>query len=201
MSENKEPKKFRNFASILYFDSAPSDWADRLYNLHIKAFISPVHDKDIKENGEFKKPHCHIMLMYDSPVSPNIAQSDFANIGALSAHIEILKSKQGYARYLCHLDDKNKAQYDTEEVIALAGANYHDTIYLEEDRVTILAEILRFVDDNQIINYTDFIRYCLNNNTTWLAFISRNVAVSQTIKEFQKSVFWGIKNGIPSNTL
>ena len=50
----------RNFATVIYPESAPSDWKEILNQEFIPAFISPLHDRDTNPTGEPKKPHYHV---------------------------------------------------------------------------------------------------------------------------------------------
>ena len=51
--------RVRNYATIVYQESAPAGWLDILDELHIPAFVSPLHDKDLNKEGEIKKAHWH----------------------------------------------------------------------------------------------------------------------------------------------
>lgn len=45
----KKVEKGRNFAWLIYPESAPKDWKERLEKLDIPMAISPLHDKDVRE--------------------------------------------------------------------------------------------------------------------------------------------------------
>ena len=45
---------------------------------------------------------------------------------------------RGYARYLCHLDNPEKAQYNISDVISLGGADYQEVISLASDKYIFL---------------------------------------------------------------
>ena len=62
------------YATIVYPESAPSDWMNILEEQHIQALISPLHDKDIDKEGNPKKPHYHVVLIFESLKSPKQAQ-------------------------------------------------------------------------------------------------------------------------------
>ena len=58
MSETKNGRgRTRNFATIVYPESAPENWKSILENEIVPALISPLHDKDINADGEKKKAH------------------------------------------------------------------------------------------------------------------------------------------------
>ena len=62
-SGNKETRT-RNWTIVLYPESAPENWREILDDMHIEWIESPLHDKDINANGETKKAHWHILLMF-----------------------------------------------------------------------------------------------------------------------------------------
>ena len=68
-TEKTRDLRQRTYATIVYPDSAPNDWQDILASLCIPAFISPLHDKDTNPTGEPKKPHYHVLLMFDGKKS------------------------------------------------------------------------------------------------------------------------------------
>ena len=67
--ESQKDTRVRNFATVVYPESAPENWQEILAEQFIPAFISPLHDKDINPTGEPKKPHYHVMIMYEGKKS------------------------------------------------------------------------------------------------------------------------------------
>ena len=67
VSEEEKKQKVRNFSVIVYPDSTTlnNKWRQNLQALGHKAIISPIHDKDIDNNGLPKKPHYHICVFRD----------------------------------------------------------------------------------------------------------------------------------------
>ena len=49
--------KKRNWAFVVYPESAPSDWIEQLQLSGAQFAISPLHDKDLNATGEPKKAH------------------------------------------------------------------------------------------------------------------------------------------------
>lgn len=142
MAEKKSTKKessgagrTRNYVAIVYPDSknTPENWIDILSESHIPIVISPFHDKDLTEMGEPKKPHYHVMLCFDGPKSPEQAKEVFATVGAVVSPKRtefVVNSLRGMARYFCHMDNPDKAQYDSSKVRCLSGADYFGYIGL-----------------------------------------------------------------------
>ena len=109
--EKSRDTRARNYACVVYPDSAPTNWQDILSGHCVPAFISPLHDKDFNVTGEPKKPHYHVVLMFDGKKSVNQVTEIFQSFGGVGC--EVVKSIRGYSRYLCHLDNPEKAQYNT----------------------------------------------------------------------------------------
>ena len=108
-------KRTRNFATVVYPESAPFNWLEILSDQKVSAFVSPLHDKDINPNGEPKKEHYHVLIMFDSVKTIEQALDLFKLIGGVQ-YCEQIQSIRGYARYLCHLDNPEKAQYNVDDI-------------------------------------------------------------------------------------
>ncbi|WP_245335898.1 Rep family protein, partial [Staphylococcus sp. GDY8P117P] len=61
----------RNWTFVIYPESVSEGWRDILDDEHIQWVESPLHDKDTNPNGEIKKAHKHILVMYDGVKSYN----------------------------------------------------------------------------------------------------------------------------------
>ena len=80
---------------------------------------------------------------------------------------ENVASVRGYARYLCHLDNPEKARYNTEDIIELGGADYKELSRRAADSTVILRDMMSFIRDNGMIYYCDFVDYCMSNEPDW----------------------------------
>lgn len=183
----KSVSKRREFAFILYEESASEGWEQVLKQLHQRVFWI-LHDKDVGSDGMPKKPHYHVMVLFDNPRSLSTVQSLCSRCGG-NGHLEEVVSRRGYARYLCHMDDPDKHQYDTTEVHSLCGANYMLEIMskaeLKNSKLAMITEIIQFCDDNMVFFYADLIRYCIAYRPDWLEMlISYN---GHIVKDYIKS--------------
>lgn len=185
MSEKKN-KRTRNFATVVYPDSAPTDWQDILAQQFVPAFISPLHDKDLNPTGELKKAHYHVIIMYDSVKTIEQASELFSLIGGVGC--EIVQSQRGYARYLCHLDNPEKYKYKQEDVICLSGADYPSVIGLAIDKYKAIGEMIDYCEENCIISYSELLKYCRLNRFDWFRVLCDNGTV--VMKEYLKSKSW-----------
>lgn len=182
----------RNFATVVYPESAPSDWQQILAEQFIPAFISPLHDKDENPTGEKKKEHYHVIVMFDGKKSPDQVKTIFDLIGGVGC--EIVKSIRGYARYLCHLDNPEKAQYQPDDVRSLCGADYTSTIGLAIDKYKAIDEIMDFIDANGITSYRNLLQYCRKERRDWFRVLCDNG--TYVILEYLKSAQWTENNTV-----
>ena len=54
--------RIRNFATIAYQESMSLNLLQEIDDLHIKAFVSPLHNKDVNPDFSEKKAHYHILF-------------------------------------------------------------------------------------------------------------------------------------------
>lgn len=181
----------RNFACTVYLDSAPFNWLDILSDFHVPCLISPYHDKDLNANGEIKKPHYHVLLLFDSVKTPEQAVEVFMSFNGVGC--EIVKSLRAYARYLCHLDNPDKYQYSIADVKQFGGVDYQDIISSSSDRYFAFEEMMEFCDKYNINSFYLLSKYARKNRPDWFRILCDSGTIF--IKEFLKSREWSQKFG------
>ncbi len=197
MAKVTKDGRTRNFACVVYEDSAPSNWQTILQEQFVPCFISPYHDKDINPNGEPKKPHWHVLVMFDGKKSIEQAKSLFNLINGVGC--EIVQSIRGYARYLCHLDNPEKAQYEPQFVRALCGADYIGVIGLTTDKYKAICEIMDFCDKYKVYSYQKLLQYCRSERFDWFRVLCDNG--TYVVLEYLKSAQWTEEQGYSSDTM
>lgn len=183
MSYSNGSGRTRNFACVVYPESAPEAWQSVLQEQFVPAFISPLHCDDINPGGEVKKPHHHVMIMFDGVKTNEQAKVIFDMIGGVGC--ERVNSIRGYARYLCHLDNPEKAQYDVNEVKCLCGTDYMDTIGLPVDKYRAISDMVDFIEENDIDNYITLLEMVREERFDWFRILCDNGTF--VIKEAIKS--------------
>ena len=140
-----------NWEMIVYPESAPDDWKNILRGLHVPMFISPLHDKDIHEDGTQKKPHWHVILMFGAKKS----KAQMKQITGQLNTVDPIRVQRlsGAVRYLIHKDDPDKFQYSSDEVESFNGANFLEAIACNVDIRSGLKMIFKIVRDEDIRNY------------------------------------------------
>lgn len=176
----------RNFATVVYPESAPENWQGILAENHIAAFISPLHDQDKNPTGEPKKPHYHVVVMYEGVKTKEQVKAVFDQIGGVG--VEDVQSIRGYARYLCHMDNPEKAQYSADDVRSIGGADYAGTIGLAIDKYKAIREMITFCNEYNVVSYSDLLEYCAENRFDWFRILCDCGTV--VMKEYLKSKNW-----------
>lgn len=190
MAEKKgSPARARIFATVVYPESAPPAWDSILADSKIPAFVSPLHDLDVNPDGEIKKSHYHVIVMYEGVKSDDQVRDFFQSFGGVG--LERVGSIRGYARYLCHLDNPEKHRYDTSLVRSFSGADYADTISLSSDRYTIIGDMMYFCDSEGVYSFAELLRYARDHKYDWFRVLSDSGAV--VMMSFLKSKSWSEK--------
>lgn len=185
-SNSSNGKRTRNYATIVYPESAPDNWQEILAQQFVPAFISPIHDKDHNPDDTEKKAHYHVMLMFDNVKTIEQALDIFVKIGGVGC--EVVQSLRGYARYLCHLDNAEKVQYDPQNVRALCGADYVGTIGLVLDKYKAIGEMIDYCKANNVVSFSDLLEYSRDERFDWFRVLCDNGTV--VIDKYLKSRSW-----------
>lgn len=185
-ADAKRAGRTRNFATVVYPESAPQDWLEKLADLKIEALVSPLHDKDKNPDGEPKKAHYHVILMFETVKTTEQVKEITEKIGGVG--VEKINSLRGYARYLIHADNPEKAQYNKADIKQFGGVDYESICSLASDKYAAIREMIQYCTTNEIISYADLLRYAAEQNENWFRCLCDNGTV--VMKEFLKSLAW-----------
>ena len=162
MVSNKANVKKRNWAFVLYPESAPDDWIEQLRQTGLQCAISPLHDKDIDPRAEPRKAHYHIILCYAGPTSFNVVRQLTERLNQPIP--QALEQVRGYYRYLTHKDNPEKYQYSDDDIKTLNGFNISDFVELSKSEVLeIKRKLQNLIREINILEYSDFMDFLLDN--------------------------------------
>lgn len=163
MSKNiASATKKRNWAFVLYPESAPENWRDILIQTGLDIAISPLHDRDKDPDGNPKKPHWHVILIYSGPTTFAVVKAITDSLCA--PHPQALEAIKGYYRYLTHKDNPEKAQYDEKDIVCLNGFSPLEFLELSRSDVfRIKRAILDLIKEQGFIEYSSLLDH-LNEN-------------------------------------
>jgi hypothetical protein len=162
MSEKKtRDTRALSWACVVYPESAPQNWRDIIDGHHIKWVESPLHDQDVytDEDGTVvKKPHWHLLLTFESKKSFEQIREITDTINAPMPQRAV--SARGCVRYMAHLDNPEKHQYDVRGIIAHGGADIAELLRpTSSERYVRIGEMVDYVTKNNITEFCDLLVY------------------------------------------
>lgn len=201
----------------VFTTSLKPSWSDK----KIKEFVNRLkgnavvhaitHDSDKDDKG-FVESHTHFLIEYDTPRKISTVANLF---GVEGNFIEVVKSKKAMLRYLTHMDDNEKFQYDSEKVISNSDVSYDDMVmgqnlsdkeiakYLMEGRGV---ELLGVVSASKLRTIQSFLQFeNTNKMNAQIKRMNENIAVmthalntiQDVVLDFQKGFTQGVSNFIP----
>lgn len=157
---SKRYVKNRTWACIIYPDSAPTDWEDKLRLRGVIAAVSPLHDLDKTKDGLPKKPHYHVIMDWPGG-SVTFRTVAALSKGLLNGTLPIpLTNPRGYYRYFTHLDDPQKAQYDKSLIVHINGFDIGSFLELTKaEKIQLRKEVDILIEELDITEYRDLMTY------------------------------------------
>ena len=189
MSISCSLKRTGTFTFMFYLEDAPINWQMRLIELRLPGYYIN-HYRDVEQPlMTLKRPHMHVLIKSDKRYRPDEIKKMAEYVGGSKVKVQSVTSFKGILRYLCHLDDPNKAQYSMEEVHCMCGCNYQKEVDPKLEVIQIISEIVEFCMSEEMYVYADLVTYCVRNNKRWLRFL---VEQGRIIFDFMKSRCWDV---------
>lgn len=180
---------------LSYPDSAPSNWVNILKKLHVPLVISPLHDKDVKDEttGELKKPHYHCIVRFRSKKS--FSQIKEAICDKINSPIpQPVVDFPMMVRYLVHLDDPDKYQYDKEDIKVYGNIDVNEYIYSKKEyQFEMLKEILDFCEKYDIQEYSTIVNYAKDEHPSWFPYVTK--VFRAAVDSYVRSQRYAAENG------
>lgn len=155
-------ERVRNWTFLVYPESAIEGWRDVLDDLHIQWVESPLHEFDVNPTGEVKKPHYHILLMFEGKKSYSQVTEIAHSVNG--TYPKVCQSAKGLVRYMAHLDNPEKAQYSPDDIIPHGGVDIQDLLKpTASSRYALISEMLEYIRTNGITEYFQLLDYASKN--------------------------------------
>jgi hypothetical protein len=161
--------KARYFTFLLYPESIPADWKQRLELIGVPIAISPLHDKDKSDvDGQtYKKAHYHVIYVARNPVTPESVRIKIKRLlGDESiAKVQIvIRSMESMYLYLTHESkdavEKKKHKYSKHDITLLNNFDIDRYITLDvEDKDDMLNDVCDLIDDHNLANMRELRRF------------------------------------------
>lgn len=154
---------------MLYPESIPADWKQRLELISVPIAISPLHDRDKSsvEGQMYKKAHCHVIYVAKNPVTPESVRIKIKRLlGDKSiAKVQIIaRSMESMYLYLTHESkdavEKKKHKYSKHDIALLNNFDIDRYITLDvEDKDDMLNDVCDLIDDHNLANMRELRRF------------------------------------------
>ena len=188
-NEFSTDRRTRNWVFIVYPESAPENWEDILNENHIQWICSPLHDKDINPTGEVKKPHWHVIVLFEGVKT--YTQVKEISDSVMAAPPKPVASLKAHVRYFAHLDNPEKAQYSIADIRPYGGVDIANLLTPSSaERYTYIDEMCDFIEDNDITEFRQILNVARKGyKDTWFPILCDNSAyvIGQFIKSRRHS--------------
>ena len=190
------PNKSKYFCAVLYPDSSSYDTDKLIKGLadeHLSFAVSPIHNRDVEEDGSRKKAHYHLLLAYSSATTLSNIRGWFKACGMPESDlhsIRVCASAVGYFRYLTHKDNPEKAQYDVKDIRLFNDSNevFKKFSKSASDKIDDLVRIFEIVDELDTISFHTLVQYLMLNERDLFKLLASSSALAICVKEYQRSL-------------
>jgi len=176
-TKNSKNTRTRNWTIVVYPESAPANWRDIIDEYHIEWIESPLHDRDVDANGEYKKPHWHVLLMFGSVKS-------FDQVVELTERLRCpipnkCHNSKALVRYMAHMDNPDKAQYDPSLILSHGGVDLAEMLRpSSSERYSLIRDMMYYIRENNITEFQDLMDYAMDNMyDEWFPLLCDNSAL------------------------
>ena len=151
MSSENGQGRTRSWTFILYPESAPENWRELLNELFIQWVESPLHVP-----GSISLSCCELFIMFPSVKS-------YEQILEITNKLNTpppqkAMSAKGVVRYMAHMDNPEKYQYNKDEIKAYGGADIAELLRPSSgEKREMMIEIKKVIREKQITEYIDLL--------------------------------------------
>lgn len=185
-------QRFTCVSGLVYPESGDvEETIRRLVDNGMSGYVSPLH----KADDEINKPHYHIDC--NMPCRKGLSLQrwrDIASVcGFANGYVSIRNYPRKSARYLLHLDNPEKEQFEDKTVRTFGDPLPYDLFIqlddekeaLKAQRIDYFPDVIKWVSQYQCISYASLLLYAINNKDEWVDTIRKN---SSPILAFMRSL-------------
>lgn len=189
------------WSAIVYPDSAPSGWIEKLKAQGFRFAISPLHDKDtwnhdspetvdpdtgeitpkgkIYKTGDRKKAHWHTIVVVDKRTS-FVEMNDIMQKITNCPYIQKCRSLRNSYDYFLHINAPEKYQgYEKDEIQVYNGFHIEPTKY-EMNLVSM--EMIRLIQEHDLLEWCEVVEFFQNDPEFSLILSTRTAFFSAYVK-------------------
>lgn len=155
----KKRTNLKTINLVCYLDSN-SEVLAKIHCLPYYRYAFIRHDKDYNEDGSSKKAHYHVLICMRKAVNINTIASLFMIAPNL---IDTIGDAVSSYRYLTHLDNPEKYQYTSQNIISFGTWSAQMETYTLQDLIREMKTyISSSLSDNLAPSFLIFVERCLN---------------------------------------
>jgi len=151
-------------------------------------YLCILHDKDKTKEGELKKPHWHIILVYKNATWNSAIAEEFS---IPLNYIQRLRNYEAASEYLIHANEPEKHQYTLDEVSGTVRLKNKLKTSIETGEITEgekVIELIELIENaDKYISIGSFARACAAMNR-WDVFRRSGAIFLKMIEEKNKSL-------------
>ena len=191
----------RNWTILVYPDSAPENWREVIAALHVPAYVSPLHDKDVSADGTPKKPHYHVILCFRGKKSVAQVQAISDQLSGVRVDWDhcAVGDLSGAVRYTVHFDDANKAQYNVGDIEVYGGADVMAHFTGSADVDDAVGEMMDWLNEQGVTSFAALARYARRYRADWFRVLTSKRTVFLSM--YCKSLQWELEHDLPTGEL
>lgn len=179
----------RNWTFIFYPKSELDNWCDIICELGVPWAHSPLHDKDVDDNGCLLDAHYHVVIKFSN-------QQSYQQMLKLTGKLRTLNptpcnSLVGSVVHFTHSNksDKEKYQYDQQEIKSYNGLDIEELLKPTKTEINaILKEIRAFIIENDITEFWLLCLYADKETLNWSRVINtKHTLINQFVTSYRHS--------------
>lgn len=163
MKVKQKEARSSKWAFLLYEESIPKNFIQKLDGKHVPYILSPLHNLDVNpETGELKKAHWHGCLFFESLKSQSQVSELLADLNG-PKYVEVVHSPKGMYDYFVHAENPDKTPYKAEDIKSGCGFDL-ERFLREQDKGEFIVTILDIIENNNIIEFRELVSFVRNND-------------------------------------
>lgn len=187
MPTTKNRSKFYSF--IAYKENGDIDKI-RAYikNMHYSAAISPLHSPDSDNDGIELKQHYHVVLQFPNPRVCDSVRDEFNAVASI-AMPQRVGDIRAMTRYLTHMDDLDKEQFNTRPEI-FGNYPYDKYIYQAphaSDDSNHMIEIIQLLDSLDKCTFSNLLLSACEDPELTTFILRNSYAINLVVNDFNRS--------------
>lgn len=184
--EKRAGQRTRNWTVIFYPEDLPENWTSLVDEQHFKWIESPLHDKDVNADGKPKKAHVHTLFMFESVKTVEQVEALLKEVfgesesGSIigAAKPKLVTDRCAIVRYMAHMDNPDKAQYEVTGIVGHNGADPAEILrYSATETREMIVAMEEYIEENNITELADFSKAIRYERPEWHTILATKMTM------------------------